>query len=108
MDMQQLLEAADKVHKYFIQKDITIDTEKHSLLSVIKLAEEVGELNEQILLHYGHSRKEKMEKYSPQNLAEEIADVIFTTMLVAKSLDVDIQKALSNKMEKIYTRLGIQ
>jgi hypothetical protein len=29
-------------------------------------------------------------------------------MLVAKSLDVDIQKALSNKMEKIYTRLWIQ
>ena len=105
MDLQQILASADKVHEYFLQKDTFIDMEKHCILSTMKLTEEVGELNEQILLHYGYSRKEKLEKYSPENLADEIADVIFTTMLIAKSLDIDIQKALSNKLQKIHTRL---
>lgn len=107
MDMQHILEAIDKVHHHFVNTDTDIDTEKHSLLRAMKLAEEVGELNEQILGHYGYGRKEKIARYSPENLEDELADVIFSAMMVAKSLDVDIQKALSRKMEKIHTRLGI-
>lgn len=107
MDMQAILQAIDKVHLHFVSTDTHINKEKHSLLRAMKLAEEVGELNEQVLWHYGYGRKEKIEKYSPENLEDEIADVIFSAMMVAKSLDVDISKALSHKMEKMYARLGI-
>lgn len=49
MDMKELLSSIAKIHEHFIKVDAHIDPEKHSLLRSIKLSEEVGELNEQIL-----------------------------------------------------------
>ena len=38
------------------------------------------------------------------NLSHEFADVAITTLLLAKSMDVDIEKALEQKMERINQR----
>lgn len=70
----------------------------------VKLAEELGELSNDVLAEIGDLRKEKMEKYNRNNLSNEIADVIIVTLLLAKSLDVDIKKALEEKIKKIHKR----
>jgi len=56
------------------------------------------------LLYYGYGRKEKLEKFSPEDLEQEIADVLFSVMMIAKSLNIDVEKAMSNKMKIIKNR----
>jgi|WetSurMetagenome_2_1015567.scaffolds.fasta_scaffold1328308_1 NTP pyrophosphatase (non-canonical NTP hydrolase) len=45
-------------------------------------------------------RPEEMEELNSKNLTEEIADVILTAILFAKSTDADIEKALDLKIKK--------
>jgi len=52
----------------------------------------------------GDQRQEKLDNHDKNNLPNEFADVIITTLLLAKSMDVDIKKALINKIEKINKR----
>lgn len=49
-------------------------------------------------------RKQKFDKFDKDNLLEEFADVIMTTLLLAKSMNIDIEKALEKKIEKINKR----
>lgn len=80
------------------------DQEKRILVRTVKLNEEVGELCEEILAHNSFQRKTKLDSYNKDNLPNEFADVIITTLLVAKAMDVDIEKALEEKIEKINKR----
>lgn len=106
--MQETLDIIGKVHEHLMVRDATVDIEKRTFLDTIKLSEEVWELNEQILWHYGYGRKEKLEKCSSEHLEQEIADVIFSAMMIAKSLNIDVEKAMSNKLQEIKRRFEIQ
>jgi len=108
MGMQEILDIISKIHEHLMIRDASVDKEKRTFLDTIKLSEEVWELNEQILWHYGYGRKEKLEKCSSENLEQEIADVIFSAMMIAKSLDIDVEKAMSNKLQKIKHRFEIE
>lgn len=74
------------------------------LARTVKLAEELGELCSEVLASSGNQRKEKLDKCDKNNLPNEFADVIITTLLLAKSMDVDIPKALDDKIKKINKR----
>jgi len=39
-----------------------------------------------------------------ESLSEEFADVVITTLLLAKAMNVDVEKALEKKAEKINER----
>ena len=80
--------------------------EKRILARTIKLTEELGELCNEVLAHNSLQRKHKLNNHSKGNLPEEFADVIITTLLLAKALNVDIKKALEKKIEKINKRYG--
>ncbi|OGF27646.1 hypothetical protein A2331_04515 [Candidatus Falkowbacteria bacterium RIFOXYB2_FULL_34_18] len=81
------------------------DTEKEILLSwMAKLTEEVGELSDEILLYSGYQRKEKRDAKKQDALGGELADVIIVTLLLAKRTNIDIQKALADKIKKINKR----
>lgn len=108
MQLQELLDFVEKVDGYFQNIHPDMDKEKRSLLRSVKLTEEVGELNEQLLGHYGYVRKEKSDRISDEKLAHEIADVIISTIMLAKAVDVDVPKALASKMKEITERLGIE
>lgn len=82
----------------------SLDREKHILARTVKLTEELGELCNEILAKNLLQRKQKLENHDSEKLSEEFADVIITAFLVAKSLDVDVNKALENKIEKINNR----
>ena len=70
----------------------------------IKLNEEVGELCEEVLAENGDQRAEKLKNRDPNALAYEIADVITTALVLADELDIDINKAIKEKMKKIDER----
>ena len=70
----------------------------------VKLTEELGELCNEVLAFNGDQRKEKLDKYDKNNLPNEFADVIITTLLLAKTMNVDIQEALKQKIKSINER----
>ena len=80
------------------------DQEKRVLARTVKLTEELGELCDEVLAYNSLQRKQKLDNHDKENLPEEFADVIITTLLLAKAMDVDIEKALENKIEKLKKR----
>lgn len=80
------------------------DEEKRILARTVKMTEEVGELCSEILSYCSLQRKEKLDNHSTKNLADEFADVMFTTLLLAKTTNVDIKSAMQEKINKINAR----
>ncbi len=78
--------------------------EKHILARTVKLAEEFGELCEEVLAFNSLQRQEKLDRRDNENLNDEFADVVITTLLLAKIMDIDMDKALEDKMGKIIKR----
>jgi len=110
MEMKELLDFIDwtlsNAGKWTFYRDT--DMTKRIFAQSIKLSEEVWELSSEILWHTGFIRAEKKARYSPETLQHEFADVILTAIRLAKLMDVDIETALKNKMEKIKQRADIQ
>ncbi len=69
-----------------------------------KVIEEVGELFDEILVHKGYQRKEKLNQLSKDGIEKEFADVIFTILLLAKRFNINIENAIKIKMEEIKNR----
>ena len=78
--------------------------EKEILTRTIKLNEEVGELCNDILAVLKLQRRAKLEKFDKRNFYEEFADVILTTIQLANSAGVDIERAITDKLRKIQKR----
>jgi NTP pyrophosphatase (non-canonical NTP hydrolase) len=79
--------------------------EKVILARTVKLGEEFGELCEEVLTYNSLQRKQKLVNQDEKNLPEEFADVIITALLLAKSMNVNIETAIENKMQKINQRV---
>ncbi len=77
------------------------DEEKKILARTVKINEEVGELSDEVLKYCSLAREEKLQT---KNLEDEFADVLLTVFLLAKSMKVDIPKALEKKIKKIEKR----
>jgi NTP pyrophosphatase (non-canonical NTP hydrolase) len=75
------------------------------LARTVKLGEEFGELCEEVLAYNSLQRKQKLDNHDRENLREEFADVIITALLLAKSMNVNIEKALEMKMQRLDQRL---
>lgn len=56
------------------------DPEKRSLARMVKLTEEVGELADAVLATSALQRPDKLDHSDQNNLAEEFADVMITTL----------------------------
>lgn len=77
-------------------------TEREIILGrTVKISEEFGELCDEVLASLGDQRTGKMDGRSAESLADEFADVVITTFLLAKSMDVDVMNALARKIKKI-------
>ncbi len=75
--------------------------EQEILSRTVKLNEEVGELCNDILSILKLQRKAKLEKFDKRNVYQEFADVIMTTIQLANAANVDIERALDDKLKKV-------
>jgi len=104
---KDLLEMISKV-SVKLRERFNFETKKEEILfKTTKLWEEVGEFNSEILKSLKIVRKEKLENYDKTELEMELADVILSALTLADSLDIDVNKALNKKIEKIKNRWGI-
>jgi len=72
----------------------------HEILA--RLAEEVGELAREINHLYGPKKKKGNE--DPKEMADEMADIIFTLFCLANSKGIDLDEAFKKVMDKCYGR----
>lgn len=72
------------------------------LSQMARLTEEVGELAREINHYYGEKPKKAEEK--PKTVSEELGDVLFVTMIMANSLNIDLTEAFQTNMEKFNQR----
>lgn len=69
---------------------------------MLRLTEEVGELAREVNHLYGQKPKKPSEPEG--NLAIEMADILFIIVCMANSLDIDLEKAFEDMMEKYRLR----
>lgn len=107
MYMHDLLSDITILHEYFMKINIHNAPETHIFIRSIKLSEEIWELNKEILEQLGYWRKGKLEEYSKKNMENEMADVIFSAFMLAKALNIDVNKAITNKIKIIKKKIWI-
>lgn len=105
MNFEELLKFValerERLAKYTGKYD---DNEKEIFARTVKVGEEFGELCQEVLFHANLQGKHKKEQFDENNLANEFADVIFATLLLSKDMNIDIEKALEDKIKKIEKR----
>ncbi len=74
------------------------------LSQITKLNEEVGELSGEVLASVGYQRPEKLLNHSQESLEGEFADVLITSLLLAQACNIDVNKALENKIKILKKR----
>lgn len=71
---------------------------------MLKISEETWELSEQVLWKFWWQRTSKDHRISDEKFRNEIADVIFSTIRLARLMDLDIEDILKEKMEILRKR----
>ncbi|HAY0950755.1 TPA: nucleotide pyrophosphohydrolase [Enterococcus faecium] len=72
------------------------------LAQMARLTEEVGELAREVNHTYGEKSKKASEPVN--SVAEELGDVLFVTMIMANSLNIDLTEVFGKNMEKFNQR----
>lgn len=105
MELADLIAFAQKQEARFKK----VDASKHTPLErtyaqLAKLGEEYGELSEQILAMDGHQRVDKGDKFGPDKLASELADIVICVSILAANLGVNLPDALEKKTAVVDER----
>src|SRR6056297_2017174 len=90
-------EAQEKVDKWIDEIGVRYFSE---LTNMAQLTEEVGEVARVISREYG----EQSSKEEQEDLADELADVLFVVICLANQTDIDLTKSFKENLEKKYTR----
>lgn len=72
------------------------------LSQFVRLVEEVGELGRELNHRFGD--KPRTPKDEPGSLSEELGDILFIVLLLANSLEVDLEAALMSVLAKYDAR----
>ena len=72
------------------------------LSNLARLIEEVGELARELNHRYGHKPKKPAEP--EQDLALELADILFVVIAIANEQQIDLEEAFGRVLEKYRVR----
>lgn len=70
------------------------------LTQAVKLAEEVCELQAEVLGHAGYQRATKGQCFTAESMSSELADVMICVAILAGSHGIDLGNTLVSKVEK--------
>jgi NTP pyrophosphatase (non-canonical NTP hydrolase) len=104
MKLEDILAFVQDEHDWLVAYHRLDDDPRTPYAMLAKVMEEVGELSEALLAVQELQRKEKSADSTHAHLSEEFADVIFTTLILAKECDVDIADAMAKKIAKVHER----
>lgn len=101
MISKELLAVTEEFNK--VLKDTDASQRETMLAQTVKLGEEIGELCEAVIDICNWQREDKDET----DIESEFADVILTTLVLANTCGVDINKALEAKVDKLQKRFSL-
>jgi len=104
MEWKEILKFIEIESERIRKRYPNLDKEKLTLAQTVKINEELGELYNEVLNHLSLQRKEKLVNMDKKVIEEEFSDVLITTLLLAKRMDIDIERALKDKISKINKR----
>jgi NTP pyrophosphatase (non-canonical NTP hydrolase) len=91
----------EEVIRTFSEMDKMPNRKEHTGQSaVIHLVEEVGEIARQITNEY-----HRPEKFSKENLGEELADLMMFIVLLAKIYNINISEEMQKSIDKVDNKL---
>ena len=102
LTLKDIQNFADTLHNRFMQKAESPLPREMAYGRMVKVTEEVGELADAILSSFKRQRPDKAD--TACELGAEMADVILAVTVLARGMNVDIEEALRQKMEKILNR----
>ncbi len=96
----------DRNLRFLAANEVPSAKEKVQILArAVKLGEEVGELYNDVLGYLGLQRQSKLEKFTLENLEEEVVDVLITLLvLVSLFPEMNLTEAIERKIKKIKAR----
>jgi NTP pyrophosphatase (non-canonical NTP hydrolase) len=103
-DLSQWAEQQARRLATYFGLDAPSDTAYFALAQTVKLGEEVGELHAEVLGALRYHRSDKAGRYGAESLAGELADVMICVALLSRILDVDLPKAVSDKVGYLEAR----
>ena len=80
------------------------DERARSLGRTVQLTEELGELSNEILAFSNFQQQEKLARHDPQTLADKFTDLVISTLLLGKGLNINLKKALRDKVSRLNKR----
>lgn len=95
----ELREAQDRVDEWISEFE---EGYWPPLVNLARLMEEVGELARELNHRFGEKTKKPEEP--EQDLAMELADVLFVLLVMANQQDIDLDRALERVLEKYRRR----
>lgn len=105
MDLKTLEEKIKSLHTPKVDYSINSPREKEILTRTVKLNEEVGELCNDILSILKLQRRAKLERFDRRSIYQEFADVLITLIQLAVSANVDLDRAVNDKLKTIAERI---
>jgi len=96
MNLNELQKESEEIINKIDEKLSTKHTDENT---IIHLTEELGEIARQI-----NNKNIRHVAQDKENLAEEIADVIILTSQIANNNEISIEKAISDKINKLKQR----
>ncbi|GEO27116.1 hypothetical protein AAC03nite_29010 [Alicyclobacillus acidoterrestris] len=96
MDLKEMQERVDAYIGQFVEGYF------QPMTLVVRLTEELGELAREINHHYGEKPKKKDEPDG--SIALELGDLLFVITCLANRLDIDLNQAFNDVMQKFETR----
>jgi NTP pyrophosphatase (non-canonical NTP hydrolase) len=105
MEMKELMEFIETEDKRLNEHyGKLLPPDKRVLARTVKMMEELGELCDDVLAQASLQRKKKLDAHDREKMEEEFADVIFTALLLAKTMGIDVGSAMKRKMKKVKKR----
>ncbi len=104
MDIRAIEERIKKLKSPKFDYTLNTPREKEILAMTVKLNEEVGELCNDILSILKLQRKSKLASFDRRNIYQEFADVFITLMQLAVTANVNMERAIKDKLKTIEER----
>ena len=107
MTINELVEEYRSIHSFLNQNWPLKNKDQRVFARTMKIMEELGELSDELLSSMNLQRGTKLQAFSAQNVVDEFADVLACLVLLGIELDIDIEKAITEKIAFTRDRLEI-
>ncbi len=100
---KELQNFIDNFSQHWNKTHEKLDNQTKAFVLMVKLTEEVGEYAREVARSFGFASRKRLEH--PSKLDGEFADVVIYALMLAKTMNINIEEAFKTKMAKIEEKI---